>query len=82
MLPPSRINGQKLVRSLYRRPADPSEHLGTARYPCERLGGDETSPVRIERSFSIVGLTRDLLDQFAIRLETSASVPEQCLRSA
>jgi len=49
---PSRTNGQ------IQRP----QSLGTARYPRERLGGNENSAVRIERSFSIVGLTRDLLD--------------------
>lgn len=48
------------------------EDLSAARYSRERLGSDENSAILIERAFSIVSVTRHLLDQFAIGLENNA----------
>lgn len=45
--------------------------LGAARHPRERLGSDENSATIIEGAFSVVSVTRNLLNQFAIRLENS-----------
>jgi hypothetical protein len=43
--------------------------LGAACNPRERLGGDENSAMIIDRAFSVVSVTRNLFNQFAIRLE-------------
>ena len=45
--------------------------LGAARHPGECLGGDENSAMIIERPFSVVSVTRNLLNQFAICIENS-----------
>ncbi len=45
--------------------------LSAARNPRERLGGDENSAMIIDSAFSVVSVTRDLFNQFAIRLENS-----------
>jgi hypothetical protein len=45
--------------------------LGAAHHPRERLRGDENSAVRIERSFSVVRVTRNPLYEFAVRVENS-----------
>ena len=45
--------------------------LGAARHPRERVRGDENSAMIIERAFSVVNVTRNLVNQFAIRLENS-----------
>ena len=45
--------------------------LSAARHPRERLGGDENSAMIIEWPFSVVSVTRNLLNQFAICLENS-----------
>ena len=45
--------------------------LSAARHPRERLGGNENSAILIERAFGVVSITRNLLNQFAIRLENS-----------
>ena len=48
-----------------------SGELSAARHPRERLGVDENSAIIIERTFGVVSITRNLLNQFAIRLENS-----------
>jgi hypothetical protein len=48
-----------------------SGELSAARHPRERLGVDENSAIIIERAFGVVSITRNLLNQFAIRLENS-----------
>jgi hypothetical protein len=53
-------------------PLPPPGRLGAARHPRERLGGDENSAMIIERAFSVVSATRNILNQFAIRLKNSA----------
>jgi hypothetical protein len=46
--------------------------LGATCHPRERLGSDENSAMIVERAFGVVSVTRNLLNQFAIRLENSA----------
>jgi hypothetical protein len=50
---------------------DGSRGPSAARHPRERLGVDENLAIIIERAFGVVSITRNLLNQFAIRLENS-----------
>ncbi len=50
---------------------DGSRRLGAARNPRERFGGDENSAMIIDSAFSVISITRNLFNQFAIRLENS-----------
>ena len=66
--PLERVDGRESPNGNARRK---SGELGAARHSRERLGGDENSAMIIERAFGIVSVTRNLLNQFAIRLENS-----------
>ena len=51
--------------------ADSAGTLGAARHSRERLGSDENSAILIEGAFSVVSITRYLLNYFAVRLKNN-----------
>lgn len=56
--------------------ADSAGTLGAARHSRECLGSDENSAILIEGAFSVVSITRYLLNYFAIRLKNNAICSE------
>jgi hypothetical protein len=70
MAPVSLHGGCQSERPQGSRPGAVS-FLGAARHPRERFRRDKYPAMFIERSLSVEGLTRNVLDQFAILLENS-----------